>query len=117
MREKVERFVADFEAALTEIMTNEESKEKLICPENMKMLNDICCGLAELMCEDEDSPKVQFMPQFNSGAISVEIPTMSLKGDEVLKLKEIVEMASNFTIVPLVNDGVRVSFTVQDVFK
>ena len=117
MNYDLERFAADFDAALKEVMVREESKEKTINTHNMTILSSICCGIAALICEDEDFPKVQFLPQFNSGAISIEIPTLSLNGDTVLKLKEIVSKASNFTVVPLVNDGVRISFTVQNVFE
>jgi hypothetical protein len=85
------------------------------CEERMQQLSDIFVEMTDFI--DEDDLEVDFIPEFASGAVMMEVQELRTVGDEVQKLKMILDKADNFTIVPLLDGGVRISFTVQNVFK
>lgn len=111
----IEKFMSDFESALTEIIATEGSRAHTIDEERMQQLSDIFMEMTDFI--DEDDLEVDFIPEFASGAVMMEVQELRTVGDEVQKLKMILDKADNFTIVPLLDGGVRISFTVQNVFK
>jgi len=102
-----------FETSLRNAV-REGHKNKELVPERYNVLYQVFCEISDLM---ETVPQQELFPNFASGSVTVEIPELSLSGEKLLKLREILDKCDTFEILPLTDGNTRASVTVKGVFK
>lgn len=92
----------------------ENGNDKEIVPERYEVLSKAFVEVSQLT---EVLPELKLYPNFASGSVTVEVSSLRLGSDGVLKLKEVLSRCNTFEILPLTNGKIRASVTVKGVFK
>lgn len=60
--------------------------------------------------------EIKLHPVFDAGDVSIEVESVELSGEEVLKFKSILEQCDTFAVVPVGNGKIKASVTLKRIF-
>ena len=111
-RDSLSDFGAVFESLIREAIRNQQPAKQIV-PERLKVLGEIYNDLSELTGTQAE---LKLRPKFASGDVTIRLPQMHIEGEQVQKLKEVLERCNTFEILPLRDGSIEASVTIDGVF-
>ena len=109
-------FEAVFDSILAEVLADMSAQNKVIDQDRFSVLESVCAGISDVIGNGAKAD-ISIRPSFCSGGVSVRVPVVAADSDGVKKLMEILSVCDNFEVMPLTDGNVRISATVDHLFK
>lgn len=109
-------FGAVFDSILAEVLADMSAQNKVIDQERFSVLESVCAGISDVIGNGTKAD-ISIRPSFCSGGVSVRVPIVAIDSDGVKKLMDVLSVCDNFEVVPLTDGNVRISATVDHLFK
>lgn len=106
-------FMKAFSKAYDTVEQLAKTKQLTAKFENLNKALDIC---KELAAENEDIT-VGIEYEFTDAELSLQCYTFDIMMPEMPKLRELLELVDTFVVTPLVDDTVKITMDIKDVFK
>lgn len=105
-----------FDCALAESMNIMRAKNTVVNQERYAVMQKVCDALSEAVGGGERA-KIELMPSFCSGSVTIKVPDAVMDRNAVMKLAEVLELCDNFDICPLTDGTVEFSAAFNKVFE
>ena len=109
-------FQALFEMLLSDSVKRGAIENRTVNRKRYEVLNKAYDELSALI-GDGSEPKLKLHPAVSSGSVSVKVQSAELNGEQLQKLKEILNECDTFSVDPLTDGNLSIAVTVQKVFQ